>query len=232
MGLFQKILDLLYPPRCVFCGGQLDGASPDPCHRCRDRLPWTQGEEGLQRGKYFTLCLSPGWYEGDLRASLLRYKFAKHPAYARAYAHRLAPAIETRLAGAFDLISWVPVSPETLRQRGYDQARLLAEETADLLGLTAVPTLAKVVNNNRQSSLEDRESRLRNVQGVYAALEPEALPGQRILLVDDIITTGATLEEGAKTLLAAGAETVLGATFCRGRPLSHSQGSRHFRESD
>ena len=230
MGLLQKLLDLVYPPRCVYCGGLLDHASPDPCHRCQKHLPWTEGETCLQKGKYFTDCLSPGWYEGELRASLLRYKFAGHPEYAQAYAQVLAQEIRHRWTGQCDLISWIPVSQETLRRRGYDQARLLAEETAAILGLTAVPTLRKIAVNAKQSTLEDRESRRQNVQGVYAALDPEELPGQRILLIDDIITTGFTLEEGAKTLLAAGANQVLAATFCRVRPLPNTQRSQIFRE--
>ena len=113
------------------------------------------------------------------------------------------------------MITWVPVSRQTLKKRGYDQARLLAEETARALGREAVPLLEKARATPAQSSLESAAQRRKNVKGVYAVPRPEQVTGQRVLLIDDILTTGSTLEEAARTLRAAGASQVVAAAFCR-----------------
>jgi len=79
----------------------------------------------------------------------------------------------------------------------------------------AVETLQKTAHNAAQSSLTDTEARKNNVRGAYAVPEPELVAGKRILLIDDIITTGSTLDEAARTLLEAGAKEVLGAALAQ-----------------
>ena len=93
--------------------------------------------------------------------------------------------------------------------------RLLAQEAAQVLGREAVPLLAKTGHNRPQSSLAHGEQRWKNVAGVYTVPHPEEVAGQRILLIDDILTTGATLNEAARTLRQAGAAQVVCATLCR-----------------
>jgi ComF family protein len=112
--------------------------------------------------------------------------------------------------GQYDLITWVPVSQERRRKRGYAQAQLLAQATAAALGETAISTLEKVHNISAQSSLQDAKERWRNVRGVYRVPDKTLVVGKRVVLVDDIITTGATMEEASRTLKAAGATLVLG----------------------
>ena len=121
-------------------------------------------------------------------------------------------------AGTYDLITWVPVSPKTLRRRGYDQAQLLAQETARALAAQAVPLLEKTRDTPPQSSLTQGRQRRANVAGVYTAPHPAQVAGQRVLLLDDILTTGATLNEAARTLRQAGARQVVAAAFCRTPP--------------
>ena len=219
--IFQWLLTLLFPPRCVFCLNPMEIESLMPCSRCRDQLSWTQGSGETQHGRSFSRCVSAAWYEGLIRQSVLRFKFSRHPDYAKAYAPYLAEIIQAKLPNRFDLITWIPVSQETLARRGYDQARLLAEETALLLNKPLASTLVKVRTNAPQSSLSGLHNRRDNVADIFA-LSPEAplLRGLRVLLMDDIITTGATLEEGARVLLRAGAIEVPAATFCRTRPPS------------
>ena len=127
----------------------------------------------------------------------------------------LAKQIRFFLPGAYDCITWVPVSEGTLKKRGYDQARLLAEETAKALGTQAVPLLVKTKNTPAQSSLTDGRKRESNVAGVYAVPDPSLVKGQRVLVIDDIRTTGATLEEASRTLRRAGASQIVAAAFCR-----------------
>jgi ComF family protein len=159
--------------------------------------------------------VSVGWYQDELKESVRRFKFRDRPAYAAAYGPLLAQAIQGHLKGEYDVLSWVPVSPDTLKRRGYDQARLLADEAGKVLRQQTVSTLEKTGKNAPQSSLTDGRDRWSNVSGVYSVAHPERVIGRRILLVDDILTTGATLEEAAWTLRKAGAARVVAATLCR-----------------
>lgn len=202
--------DLLYPPRCVICRKFLPNSRVSLCEDCSK---WQMRNKTLFfRGKQVTLCVSPLPYEEPFRASFHRFKFKGARFYARHYAPWLAACI-TQEAPDWDILTWVPISRRRRRERGYDQTRDLARETAKLLGVRAEPCLRKIQNNPAQSGIRDREARLANVKGAYAPLHPEQWQGKRILLIDDIITTGATMEECAKVLRRAGAASVCGATL-------------------
>ena len=129
------------------------------------------------------------------------------------------------LGGAFDTVTWVPVSPRRLRQRGYDQARLLAESACRLWETKPLPLLRKTVHNPAQSGLKEAAARRANVLGVYEAVDPERISGHRILLVDDICTTGATLAECARVLREAGAADVVCAAAAL-TPLERDSGKK------
>lgn len=223
IAIFHRLICLLFPPRCVFCRSIIDEETLTPCPRCRDQLAWTLGDDQVQFGRNFSLCVSPAWYEGLIRQSMLRYKFYGRSDYAKCFAPYIADGIQTRLAGKFDLITWIPVSGETLKMRGYDQARLLAVETARILNKPIASTLIKVKHNIPQSSVSGLRNRRENVANIFSlSKETPSLKGLRVLLIDDTVTTGSTLEEGANVLLRAGATEVPAATFCRVRPPAES----------
>ena len=208
MGLFSALLDLLYPPRCVFCRRLLPSSGSGICLDCKRVIPRTE-HGGTKRGYRFSRCAAPLYYEGPVRASLLRYKFGGLSLYAETYGPLLADCIRENLAGSYDRITWVPLSRERLRRRGYDQARLLAESAAAALGTRAVPLLEKPRNTQRQSGTGAAQQRRANIAGAYRAAAPELTAGARILLIDDIVTTGATMDECAGVLLDAGAADVV-----------------------
>ena len=162
-------------------------------------------------------CAAPLYYEDRVRDSLLRFKFEERPHYARGYAEFLARTAALEFGGEFDLVSWVPVSEKRRRERGYDQAELLAKELCVLWNTNPVRTLAKTVHTPAQSGISAPEQRRANVLGVYEAVERERWLGKRILLVDDILTTGATISEAARTLRLAGAAEVMALTLAAGR---------------
>ena len=215
MAIWDSILDILFPPRCKFCGALLDKASLAPCRKCEKADFWLTPAQAVVSGTEYSRCVCAVWYQDPLRTEISRFKFQNHPDHAKAYGPVLAKQIRFFLPGAYDCITWVPVSQATLKKRGYDQAQLLAEETAKALGTQAVPLLEKVRNNPAQSSLTDGRKRESNVAGVYAVPDPNLVKGQRVLVIDDIRTTGATLEEAARTLRKAGASQILAAAFCR-----------------
>ena len=116
-------------------------------------------------------------------------------------------------------MTWVPVSRKRLRRRGYDQAELLARSACRRWDTRPERLLEKTRDNPAQSGLTDREARRENVKGAYRAAGD--CRGRRVLLVDDICTTGATLGQCAAVLLDAGAEAVVCAAAARtppGRP--------------
>lgn len=215
MGVLSGILDLLFPPKCVFCRKILHKAADGICDGCRDGLPYAKGSQITQTGNFFDVCVSPLLYEGDVRKSILRFKFKGAVSYADCYGKLLAACIREHLTGKYDLISWVPLSAKRAKDRGYDQAMLLALAAALELDDVAVETLTKTQHVLAQSTIQDKEQRRANVSGVYELADRELVQGKRVLLIDDIITTGATLSECARTLLSGGAESVVCATLAR-----------------
>lgn len=212
MGFFSGLLDLLFPPKCIFCRKVLDYGEHGSCQKCRDTLPRT---ELPKRGTYFLKCAVPLRYEGKVREAIIRFKFHDQSGYATEFARIMAESIHEELTGQYDLISWVPVSEERRKERGYDQAMLLALAVALELQDVAVETLRKEKDNPAQSSLTGPDERLKNVKNAYVVTEPELVDGKRILLIDDIVTTGATMDEAAKMLLRSGAQAVLGAALAQ-----------------
>lgn len=215
MGIFADILDLLFPPKCIFCGKFLPKGADCLCENCVAVLPFTKGAQISQKGDFYDECVSPLLYEGDVRKSILRFKFKGVTAYADCYGRMMAECVREHLNGQYDLITWVPLSTKRAKTRGYDQAMLLALAVALELDDVAVETLVKTANVQAQSTISNKEMRRANVSGVYELKDKELVDGKRILLIDDIITTGSTLAECARVLLMSGAEAVVCATLAR-----------------
>lgn len=211
MRFLDTLLNLLFPPKCPFCGHVLD--HPGICPACEAALPWLAEEDGLWTLPADVPCAAPLRYEGLARKGLLRFKFQGASAAAEPLGELIARCAAERFAGEFDVVTWVPVSRKRLRQRGYDQAELLARAACRLWNTRPVRLLDKRRDNPAQSGLHDAVLRRENVRDVYAA--SGAAAGRRILLVDDICTTGATLSSCALALRQAGAETVLCCTAAR-----------------
>ena len=134
--------------------------------------------------------------------------------YAAVYGEILAKCIDENHISC-DSITWAPLSRQRLRKRGYDQARLLAAAAAKKLSIPCVPMLRKIRNNPAQSGTGNAEKRKQNVKNVYAPLPDAPIRGRHVLLVDDIVTTGATLGACAEVLRKAGAGSVCAATLAR-----------------
>ena len=148
------------------------------------------------------------YYKGDVRKSIQRFKFYNARSYADAYGRLLAVKLQEDSDFDADILTWAPISPLRRIKRGYDQAKLLAEACAKELGTTAVSTLKKIRHTPPQSSLREASQRRANVLGAYKVRNPDVVAGKCILLFDDVVTTGSTVSECAKTLLSAGAKEV------------------------
>lgn len=211
------LLDLLFPPRCVFCKSILKRGETGLCDHCQSELPWIVGQAAEQTPEFISCCASPLWYQGEVRESIHRYKFSDRNGYAKTYGRLVAQCVTDHLAGRYDLITWVPLSARSLKKRGYDQAMLLAMATALELGEVAVETLRKARDTDAQSSLKEDSARRANVLGAYEVVDPVLVEGKRFLLIDDVVTTGSTLSECARVLRTYGAADVVCATLTRAR---------------
>ncbi len=206
MILTDALARLLFPPRCVLCGKLLQSRETDLCHPCRTDAPeYTGSRKRLRFAKDMTAVW---YYEGSVRKSILRFKFWGKRGYAKCYGRMLGVKLEKAHPEGFEMITWVPTSRLRCLSRGYDQAQLLAVAVGEALGKQPVRLLEKKRNNRPQSGIVGEAKRRANVLGVYETVSKAQLAGKRILLVDDVITTGATAEEASRMLLTAGADSV------------------------
>ena len=212
---FRWFLDLLFPPKCMLCHRLMDSSEQTLCGHCDQDLPEFDGP--LRRVPYFEKAVAPFFYEEPIREAVLRFKFKGMQSYAEQFARWMAIWVRDHLDGQYDLVSWVPCSRRRRWTRGFDQAELLARALAVELETEAVCTLKKIRHNPKQSLQDDAAQRRANVLGVYKAYQPERYAGKRILLVDDVLTTGATLSECGKVLRIAGSGDLVCAVIAAGR---------------
>lgn len=204
--IFDGIGRLLFPPKCVLCGKLLEKNETDLCHGCR--------VDGPECGSYsrrfdFLESYAAVWYyEGDARSSILRFKFGGKRGYAHGYGKLLAMKLLEQHPDGFDLLTWVPTAWQRCVKRGYDQTELIARAVGRELGVKPVKLLKKVRNTPPQSGITGHAERRANVLNAYRLVGKRPVKDKKILLIDDIITTGATAGECARVLLTAGAQEI------------------------
>ena len=213
----KRLLDLLFPPRCAFCGKLLSVDSVSPCRECAKKLPYIPSGKILRKVGNHT-CAVTFYYEDMVRAGIHALKFSGRSARAKAFAPYLAQTIAEELGGTFDVITYVPISSLRRFRRGFDQTQLLARHVAAIWSVKVEKTLRKMRNNPPQSAVKTAHERRENVQNVYAIVPGADIAGRRFLLIDDITTSGSTMIVCADLLLAAGAKTVVCAAFAGGHP--------------
>ena len=205
----ERIFNLLFPPKCTLCGKVLEKHETDLCASCRIDNPECSGVH--KNFSFLDSWVAVWYYKGYIRDSLLRYKFRHARHYAPVYGRMLAMRIQREYPDGFDMLTWVPISGLRRFSRGYDQVELLAEAVGKELGMEPIPTLKKIRNNRPQSGIDGQAKRRANVLGVYALREDADVRGKKVVLLDDILTTGATMGEAARVLLTAGAKEIHGA---------------------
>lgn len=204
--MLHRLWAILFPPRCVLCRRLLTREQTDLCHHCREHAP----EVDKEKFKYSFLArwCAIWYYKDDVRNSILRYKFHHRQSYADIYGRLLAMKLQRRGMDAFDVLTWIPVSFLRRWKRGFDQTENITLAVARELGVPAVKTLKKIRHTPPQSGISDAAARRANVLGAYRVTDPALVQDKRILLLDDVLTTGATASECAKILCLAGAREV------------------------
>jgi ComF family protein len=236
-GVTSRLLDLVFPRVCVGCGGEpgaegghlcwdcragigvLDGAMCDCCGDPVDGVPgmsyrcsWCQREEPS-----FDLARSAVRYRGPARDAIQLMKYGAGLHVVGAWIPWLAACVRTHYAACrFDAVTFVPMSPRHERERSYNQARLLASGLARTMELPLeTDAIAKQRDTGTQTRLTMKERR-ENVRGAFRVTSPERVRHRRFLLVDDVITTGATVNACAAALKDGGAASVHAVSVARG----------------
>lgn len=223
MSFFEKLAGILLPPKCIFCAELLEpGAALQICNDCYSKVPFAEeavvrtGTDGSDVGCDGAICVCN--YSGIVRESLIRFKFYGKPGYYRTFARLLSERIR-KLADVdgFDMLVSVPLHKRKQYARGYNQAFLISRALSRELRLPERSDLLKRLKDTDSQSLLDRDDRRRNVMDAFEVTAPEELEGKTVLLVDDILTTGFTMDECARMLKKAGAKTVIAAAVATGR---------------
>lgn len=218
MGIIEQFLRVIAPHQCIGCTveGQL------LCARCARSLPAVPSrcyrcQRPTEAFRTCTACYSSSSlfgvtpftkYDGLAKEVIHCLKFER----SRAAAEDIAEALATRLSFAgMDVVTYVPTAPARVRSRGYDQAQLIAKATAELAQLPCITLLAR--NGNLRQLGKDRATRHEQIQDAFYAVHSNLGSGRRVLLIDDVLTTGATCEAAAATLCQAGAKRVSAAVF-------------------
>jgi ComF family protein len=178
---------------------------PAPNHLCDDCR---------RRYRPFDRCRSAGIYDAALREAIHRVKFEGERTLGRCLGRWLARSLSSETAEV-DLIVPVPLHPRRMRERGYNQSELLSEALAVASGVPHSPRLLTKITPTRSQATLGRHDRRKNLRGTFAVSRGAAAAKMRILLVDDIYTTGCTVEECARVLRRAGARGVRVVTLAR-----------------
>jgi ComF family protein len=223
--LARVALDLVYPPRCAVCGR----GSVLLCEGCAGALPRADGRRCDTcwlplRGAYCFGCAEYSAHLGRLRSALRYEGGVIHLVHAFKFGGQssLAPSLGSILTDAYrryglspDVIVPVPLTRARGRFRGYNQALLMANEVSKPAGVPVVQALRRTGHPNPQARSASAEERRRNVEGVFSLAGDADVAGAHVLLIDDVATTGATLNACAAVLLEAGAASVCALTLAR-----------------
>jgi len=194
-------------PMCDLCGDPVDGqvAHAFECSWCRRTRP------------AFDRARSALRFRGAVRQALHRYKYNRATYLSTDFGTLLAGCVRAHFAGErFDDIACVPLHPVKARERSYNQSRLLAAELGRQLGVPVTHRALERLRFTRTQTRLNADERRRNVRGAFQTVMPEWIDGRRWLLVDDVMTTGATVDECARVMKAAGAVSVTVVTLARG----------------
>ena len=212
MSVGGRILDAVWPRRCEVCGADVDRPARYVCADCLNRVPFVRPEDGVYE---IPDAASAVRFECETREMVLGFKFERHVWLRDDFVDWLEAAAASRFnLAAVDLVVPMPTTVRHRMDRGYNPCELLAEELARRICRVCRRVLSRQGKFARQGSLNEEE-RLENVKGTFAVRRPEYVRGRTVLVVDDIMTTGATLAECARTLKAAGASRVWSVTLAR-----------------
>lgn len=231
--LKELVLDLLFPPLCLHCQTHISKQEKDAwlCHTCENhiliyttifcsvcgaRLP--ENKKVCHKSSSYLLAAATK-YDGPIRSVIRQFKYRGWPSLAKKIRKYLEKYIKNSdLAAKNYLVVPIPLHPDKLKERGFNQAELLSLEIADLLGLkTNKDILIRTKKTSAQAELKDYEKRKDNLAGAFRIEHPEQIAGKNLILVDDVFTSGATMNEAVRVLRLAGARKIIAFVIAKTR---------------
>ena len=219
MNIFKAIADCFFPNNCLGCGEVL-GDDEYFCDFCYSNFERCVADKicrkcGLpkkhcqcnRRVFHFDACAAPFRNDGPARLAMHKFKFREKPYYGKFFAEQMAIMVKQVYSDReFDFITYVPMNTLHKLRRGYNQSFVLADELSKILNIPIWVNVLKCRRKAKTQHLLSEKERFINVKGKYVC--DVSLIGKNVLLVDDIKTTGATLDECAKQLMRSGADSV------------------------
>ena len=219
MRIFNSIISAFFPNTCIACGEIIDDGESlcDYCYEMLDKVDFTKtckrcgltikNCECKYRVFYFSGVAAPFYNSASAKEIMYKFKFSKATKNAEFISQQMLLAIEMVYNDInFDAVTFVPLTFKRFLNRGFNQSKILAEKISEKLNLPVLDILYRNKSKTDQHDIKNPKERFKNVEGLYGT--KGKVNGKNILLVDDIKTTGATLNECAKQLILSGADNV------------------------
>ena len=211
------LCDFIYPPCCLICGKNTKEILCKSCNKEIINQEVFKVNNKIQRDFYFNKHIYIFLYQNTIRKLIIDYKFNDKSYLSKLFSKIIIKNEKIcRILKSYDIIIPVPIHKKREKERGYNQSKLVAKELANNIDCLTFENdvIIKKINNNRQSDLT-RKDREKNVQGVYEILNNEKIKDRKIILFDDIYTTGSTAKEISRLLIRNGAKEVLLLTIAK-----------------
>lgn len=218
--MFYYLKNLIYPNKCVLCNKLLDSNHEFTCNICKKKLEYIVCDSQIKKvnNHCFDYLFSSYCYQDYIRKLLLDFKFNNKKYLCNFLSQRISKyAYNFSKTNNIDYIVYVPISFRRYMERGYNQSELIARMIEKEIKVPIIKfNLIKVKHNARQSELSV-DMRKDNIKGVYNVRNKDLFKNKCLLLIDDIFTTGNTIEECSKVLKEAGASRIIAMTVARKR---------------
>ncbi len=214
----HKIIRTVYPHdmACVLCSSEVD-VQPEygMCELCMAGLSMASGKVEFDYDNcYFDSAVAPFYYRTPIKELIHKFKYSNHRYISKSLARFMVDSINEMAWTGFDVAVPVPLHGGREKKRGFNQAALLAMETAKYLEIDFDQNVLMRVKDTKSQTLLDKDGRRQNVEDAFVLQEGKTVKDRKILLFDDVITSGATVNACAKTLREAGAKSVFVVSAC------------------
>jgi len=228
--LKDSIMDFVYPPHCLVCGRYLSEKEKDLCEGCWNSLGMIPFPFCPNCKSFFSdeknRCLfcstdsnllyvrSLGIFDDFYKVLIHKFKYKGKVSLGKKLSKKLGEEIKKdKRFSSFDFLIPVPLHPARKRERGYNQSEVMGEVISKELDISFLKNVLKRIKNTKDQTKLNDEQRRKNVKDAFKVSFPEMIKDKKIILVDDVITTGATLDECAKVLKDNGAKKIVGVTL-------------------
>lgn len=217
--VLSSLIKFIFPDKCIFCSSILEDSSGiNICDKCNEKVIYVGNKEiiinrllykDLKDRRYFKKVICVFEYEGLVRKAIIKYKYNGKSAYYLTFAKLIAAKLHTGSGtAAYDAILSVPLFGRRKRNRGYNQSELISRSIGKMLGIPDISYSVKRIKNTSAQSTLGKMNRYENVKGAFKVVHPEMIKNKKILVIDDVLTTGNTINECCRVLDECGALSI------------------------